>query len=415
VRKLFILLFSIAIAGNAFAQSPECNVEGIPINTGTHGNVALPIGVGDPNWTVIGDPDPLTTEPRPAGTIAHLAGVWKPPQPGSTWISSYPTEVNDLDGTYSYQYCFCLAEKFDAPKLTLSLRADDWAEVFLNGQSLGATANPGYATASPQTIATSSPSHFRPGRNCIRVDVMNDGGQYSGFNLVGQMSAVPNALQRPQCCNPTGSIQGRKFEDANGNGVSDDDPGLAGWTITLSNGQTAVTDANGYYSFMNLPPGNYTISETQQSGWQQTSPPGGKHSVGVKAGTVSDGLDFSNRRSDELPTDGPCSLCGQINSVCCLGKNEKGQTIYSFNAPITYQSFSTPPTTCQLVVTAPPGVTIVSFGPAVALPGTMTYVSGTFVVTGTPPKPFCIKVRCTGGKESCESAVCIRELPACDR
>ncbi|MDH6084190.1 CARDB domain-containing protein, partial [Umezakia ovalisporum] len=77
-------------------------------------------------------------------------------------------------------------------------------------------------------------------------------------------------------------ITGQKWHDLNGNGVKDPgEIGLPGWTIYLdanTNGQlddgeiSIVTDENGNYSFNNLRPGTYTISEVMQEGWRQTYP-----------------------------------------------------------------------------------------------------------------------------------------------
>ncbi|HEY9830379.1 MAG TPA: S8 family serine peptidase [Stenomitos sp.] len=82
--------------------------------------------------------------------------------------------------------------------------------------------------------------------------------------------------------NPTGKIEGIKWNDLNSNGVKDTgEAGLAGWTIyldqnkngTLDTGETStVTDANGNYSFTGLAANNYTVAEVMKSGWQQTSP-----------------------------------------------------------------------------------------------------------------------------------------------
>lgn len=89
----------------------------------------------------------------------------------------------------------------------------------------------------------------------------------------------------------TGVIQGRKWNDSNGDGILDPNEGfLNGWTIQLLNtdGQvisttvTADRDINndnqidplletGWYSFT-VQPGSYTVQEVQQEGWQQTSP-----------------------------------------------------------------------------------------------------------------------------------------------
>ena len=79
-----------------------------------------------------------------------------------------------------------------------------------------------------------------------------------------------------------GKIEGQKWNDLNGNGFKDfGEPGLAGWTIYLDlneNGAldagepSTMTDANGNYSFGQLVAGTYTVSEVQQSKWQQTYP-----------------------------------------------------------------------------------------------------------------------------------------------
>jgi hypothetical protein len=79
-----------------------------------------------------------------------------------------------------------------------------------------------------------------------------------------------------------GDINGYKFHDLNGNGIHDvGEEGLKGWNIYLdlnSNGQLdpgepkSRTDSSGYYEFLNLDPGTYTVSEVPQAGWTQTLP-----------------------------------------------------------------------------------------------------------------------------------------------
>jgi len=67
------------------------------------------------------------------------------------------------------------------------------------------------------------------------------------------------------------SISGRKFDDRNANGVDDSETGVAGVKILLSgvatNGNSvsacAVTDGSGNYSFPNLLPGSYTVTEVK--------------------------------------------------------------------------------------------------------------------------------------------------------
>ena len=85
------------------------------------------------------------------------------------------------------------------------------------------------------------------------------------------------------------TISGTVFNDLNANGLKDGgEAGQSGWTVYLDadgNGQlgtgetSAVTAANGSYSFDGLAPGTYTVAEVQQLGWQQTSPVGSVPSI----------------------------------------------------------------------------------------------------------------------------------------
>jgi hypothetical protein len=103
-----------------------------------------------------------------------------------------------------------------------------------------------------------------------------------------------------------GSITGTKYKDRNRNGVHDGgEPGLAGWTINLHidscNGaiqQTAVTDANGNYTFL-VTQGTYYLSETQQTNWITTSPSNNCTSVSITGNSGAPtanltGKDFGN-------------------------------------------------------------------------------------------------------------------------
>jgi hypothetical protein len=77
------------------------------------------------------------------------------------------------------------------------------------------------------------------------------------------------------------TISGYVFNDLNRNGVWDQlqELPLNGWTILLDgpNGQSSVTAgsgnwSDGYYEFVNLPPGHYHLAEEIQNGWFQTVP-----------------------------------------------------------------------------------------------------------------------------------------------
>jgi hypothetical protein len=89
-------------------------------------------------------------------------------------------------------------------------------------------------------------------------------------------------------------VEGHKYDDSNVNGLRDLlENGLADWTISLSNGEQRVTDAEGAYSF-SVRPGTYTVSEQLESGWRQTDPGGeGTRRYTLLSGQEAD-ADFGN-------------------------------------------------------------------------------------------------------------------------
>jgi hypothetical protein len=68
-----------------------------------------------------------------------------------------------------------------------------------------------------------------------------------------------------------GKLSGMVFEDLNLNGQRDaGEPGISNVTVSLNTGATAITNANGYYEFVSLPPATYTITESDPSGYIST-------------------------------------------------------------------------------------------------------------------------------------------------
>ncbi len=102
-----------------------------------------------------------------------------------------------------------------------------------------------------------------------------------------------------------GTIEGTKFNDLNKNHTKDiGEPGLADWNIYLDlnnngahdlNEPNTVTDINGDYQFQNIAPGNYTIAESNVTGWTQTMPGGvGTYNVTLAAQQTVANIDFGN-------------------------------------------------------------------------------------------------------------------------
>ncbi|MFI5251962.1 MAG: SdrD B-like domain-containing protein [Bacteroidota bacterium] len=111
-------------------------------------------------------------------------------------------------------------------------------------------------------------------------------------NVTGTLTDVSNAVFTIRL----GKLNGTKFYDANNNHTREsDEQGLSNWTIHLTGDATmdTQTDANGNYSF-SVPPGNYTITEENKTGWQQTAPLSGTYSINLLAGQDMGQLIFGN-------------------------------------------------------------------------------------------------------------------------
>jgi hypothetical protein len=112
-------------------------------------------------------------------------------------------------------------------------------------------------------------------------------------------------------------INGRKFNDTNADGIDNTEPGIAGVKILLSgtaaNGtsvsQCTVTGGDGSYSFSNLLPGTYTVSEVKPAGTVATTPISCE-----KILTVSTEQD----ENDIITCEGATAGCSFGN--VCLGK-----------------------------------------------------------------------------------------------
>ena len=125
-------------------------------------------------------------------------------------------------------------------------------------------------------------------------------------------------------------IHGYKWNDLDGDGLWDVaqpvEPPLAGWTIWLDrNGNgvqdagdtTTQTDAQGHFIFPPVPSGTYVLGEVQQSGWTQTTPTTGTHTVTVQGGQGSHPMLFGNRRTDgtQPPPGGGYILAGKWHDL----------------------------------------------------------------------------------------------------
>jgi hypothetical protein len=101
---------------------------------------------------------------------------------------------------------------------------------------------------------------------------------------------------------PPGTITGTNFEDINGNGVQDpDEGGVAGVIMLLpSSGRTEITDADGNYTFADVPVGSQTVYENLPVGYIETTPT----LVHVKVNSSETSIvNFGSRKLAPPPSD----------------------------------------------------------------------------------------------------------------
>jgi serine-aspartate repeat-containing protein C/D/E len=157
-----------------------------------------------------------------------------------------------------------------------------------------------------RTTTTDSNGHYffddlRPGM--YGVEEVQPGGFFHGSQLVGSGTGTvlgPDRIGDVRvvsrvdlvdynfCEIPPASISGFAFVDVNDNGVREGgEQGIAGVTMRLldaggnATGRTTVTDANGFYSFTGLMPGQYGVAEDQPAAYDD-----GKDQIGSAGGSA---------------------------------------------------------------------------------------------------------------------------------
>ena len=215
--------------------------------------------------------------------------------PASTqerWI--YPGAVNDYSARASASLCVpgeICAMKFEDKNGNGS---QDPGEPALSGWQFGVS--PGSASATTNLDGRACVGVTFPGAYSISemqqpgwIVTLPPSGIYTGITTSASDWKFGNRRNLEKVC-------AIKFNDLNGNGVQDvGEPPLGGWTLTLNpGGLSSLTDQDGRACFSVQFPGNYTLGEVQQPGWQQTVPLSGMPYTGISAGTV--GLKFGNQR-----------------------------------------------------------------------------------------------------------------------
>jgi hypothetical protein len=265
----------------------SCRTDTLLINTGYNHAVGAVYPVTTPSnisldnyWHIRSIPGVPSMNQGANVRTRHPA--WAVPFANSQWLSSHPFNNVSTNGEYVFEFKFCLGDTLGTPTLSGDIFVDDDATLWLNNHLIGTVPQQILACSGPPNIcnhqnshpfSTSISSNFKTGTNTLTVKVTNRFAVAMGFDLRGVVTGSGAAVERMVCCDSTGMIDGVKWFDGNGDHVRQgNEPGLSNWTIQLSpGGMTAVTDQFGFYTFPNVAPGIYTVSEVPGgSGWTRS-------------------------------------------------------------------------------------------------------------------------------------------------
>ncbi len=245
------------------------------------------------------DPGEVTTQANANGqyTFSGLAAgtyIVRVYNPSNFWVQTYPTNnygqhVTLGTGTNAVNENFGFAEVYGTISGSVgslgSATPPIWT-VYLD------TNNDGMLDDGEVSVTTSANGTFEfaqvlPGTYQVRVvgqtgwtETQPGAGQSISVSLSAGQDAQYTDFTMDN--NVTGTIQGEVFNDANGNGALDSgETGLAGWRVYLDTNndgilddgeESVLTNAQGDYTFTDLPAGNYIVRVVAESGWTQTYP-----------------------------------------------------------------------------------------------------------------------------------------------
>lgn len=345
-----VLLVSILSLFLGFeTQAQPCDAQSsLVVSTGLNPitQTVLPPGTPDPMWTLIQSPPAPAGWPITLGAPAFVIpqyGSWDATPGPSSYINAFNTNSSVANNwglstqAYVFERPFCICNPNGSNEnievtFDLKLHADNWAEVFFvengTGPAISLLAQPYvYSTANflnPTDDATVTLS-IPPGNHTLQIHQRNKQVRM-GVSLWGELTST--GMLSDNLCDPEGSIVGSKYNDIDGNGVvSGADATVPGWTINLYDNSgtlvaTTTTDGTGFYSFPNLLPGTYTVTEVPQAGWTMVNPASGSQTITVVANAVNM-VNFLNKQGQQSE---PCDFKIGVEPVI----KECGVTFNSF-------------------------------------------------------------------------------------
>ena len=281
-----------------------CYTNALSLSTGLNASGQLKNNLEyDDNWTIANGPSQFSASyPQAAYVIANggLSYGWSNVLNNSQWIAPTMNIIYDMDTTtpFTFTKTICI-EKAMIYNASFEVLCDDSCYVLIDGVQVAKNTSRGYNWQNNNKINFNQNIYLTAGTHTIEVKLKSVGAKL-GINVSGALTTLDGSalLQQSSCCLNTGTISGVKFKDRNFNAALDmpslftGDSLMSGFTIQLKNSlgnvvATATTNNHGQYTFSNIAPDIYTVSEVQQAGYIQSFPVNNaSHNIVVISGAV---------------------------------------------------------------------------------------------------------------------------------
>lgn len=148
---------------------------------------------GDLRTEVISNAQWVVTAAPPGSnvTVPTAATVVQDPIWGAgPWISAgQNSQSTGVAGRYTYEHTFCLCEGFSSPQLSLLVRADNSAQVYLNGNPAAGIPVGSWNPGTQIPASSFQAAWFKPGQNVLRITVQNN-ERNTGLAVTGSLTAT---------------------------------------------------------------------------------------------------------------------------------------------------------------------------------------------------------------------------------
>jgi hypothetical protein len=363
--------FSLQAAPNP-PLTLSCGLAGGRVNLAYSSGLVANGGVAPYNFSIVPSPGPL-----PGGlSINPITGVISG-TPTTAATFNFTAQLVDSSGSTGANTvtapCSVLIAPPPPPTLTLTCPATTTGQVGspFNSSLVGLG---GLGSYTFSLVGGTLPANVNLNLSTGSISGTPTGSGSFTYTAQVKDSNTPAATATTGSCTvtiapaPVGSIGDRVWSDTNNNGLQDSgDPGLTGWTVTLKNSggstvATAVTGANGAYSFGNLTAGTYTVCVAIQANFTETFDLDGRSTANCATGVLTAG----QNRTDFDFGYVPVAQAAALTLTCATGTAEVGVPYSSAVVP----SGGVGPYTYSI-----------SSG---ALPGGLTLNASSGAITGTP-------------------------------